>query len=42
MRLIVLEDYIYCDYEYTVLRADKTLAENVRSTWSSENFEIYL
>ena len=42
MRLIVLEDYIYCDCEYTVLRVDKTLAENVLSTWSSDNFEIYL
>ena len=42
MRLIVLEAYIYCDCEYTVLRVDKTLAENVLSTWSSDNFEIYL
>ena len=42
MRLIVLEDYIYCDCEYTVLRVDMTLAENVLSTWSSDNFEIYL
>lgn len=42
MWLIVLEDYIYCDCEYTVLRVDKTLAENVLSTWSSDNFEIYL
>ena len=42
MRLIVLEDYIYCDCEYTVLRVDKTLAENVLSTWSNDNFEIYL
>lgn len=42
MRLIVLEDYIYCDCEYTVLRVDKALAENVLSTWSSDNFEIYL
>ena len=42
MRLTVLEDYIYCDCEYTVLRVDKTLAENVLSTWSSDNFEIYL
>lgn len=42
MRLTVLEDYIYCDCEYTVLRVDKTLVENVLSTWSSDNFEIYL
>lgn len=41
-RLIVLEDCIYCDCEYTVLRVDKTLAEEVLSTWNSDNFEIYL
>ena len=42
VQMIVLEDYIYCDCEYTVLKVDKTLAEKVLSTWSSDNFESYL
>ena len=32
VQMIVLEDYIYCDCEYTVLKVDKTLAEKVLST----------
>ena len=42
LRLIVLEDFVYCDCEYTMLRLDKTLADRVLSEWSSDNFEIYL
>lgn len=42
IRLIVLEDFVYCDCEYTVLSLDKTLADKVLSSWSSDNFEIYL
>ena len=42
VQMIVLEDYIYCDCEYTVLRVDKTLDEKALSTWSNDNFEIYL
>ena len=42
LQLIVLEDFVYCDCEYTMLRLDKTLADKVLSAWSSENFEIYL
>ena len=42
VQLIVLEDFVYCDCEYTVLCLDKTLAEKVLSSWSSDNFEIYL
>ena len=42
VRLIVLEDFVYCDCEYTVLCLEKALADNVLSSWSSDNFEIYL
>lgn len=42
LQLIVLEDFVYCECEYTVLRLDKVLADKVRATWSSDNFEIYL
>lgn len=42
IRLIVLEDFVYCDCEYTVLSLDKTLADKVLSSWNSDNFEIYL
>ncbi len=42
MKLIVLEDFVYCDCEYTVLRMDKALADKVLSSWHSENFEIYM
>lgn len=42
VRLVVLEDLVYCDCEYTVLSMDKTLADKVLPTWNSDNFEIYL
>ena len=42
IRLVVLEDFVYCDCEYTVLKLDKALADKMLSSWSSENFEIYL
>ena len=42
VQLIVLEDFVYCDCEYTILRLEKTLADKVLATWSSDNFEIYL
>lgn len=42
VQLIVLEDFVYCDCEYTVLSLDKALAENVLSSWKSENFEMFL
>ncbi len=42
VRLVVLEDFVYCDCEYTVLSMDKALADKVLSSWSSDNFEIYL
>ena len=42
VRLVVLEDFVYCDCEYTVLSMDKTLADKVLSSWNSDNFEIYL
>ena len=41
-RLVVLEDFVYCDCEYTVLGLDKALADKVLSAWNSESFEIYL
>lgn len=42
VRLIVLEDFVYCDCEYTVLCLNKAFADKVLSSWSSNNFEIYL
>lgn len=42
VQLIVLEDFVYCDCEYTVLCLDKALADKLLSSWSSDNFEIYL
>ena len=42
LQLIVLEDFVYCDCEYTVLKLDKTLADKVISAWNSDNFEISL
>ena len=42
VRLVVLEDFVYCDCEYTVLNMDEALADKVLSSWSSDNFEIYL
>lgn len=42
VRLIVLEDFVYCDCEYTILSLDKTLADKVFAAWSSDNFKIYL
>ena len=42
IRLVVLEDFVYCDCEYTVLKLDKALADKMLSSWSNENFEIYL
>ena len=42
IRLVVLEDFVYCDCEYTVLKLDKALADKMFSSWSTDNFEIYL
>lgn len=42
VQLIVLEDFVYCDCEYTVLIIQKALASEVISSWSSDNFEIFL
>lgn len=42
VKLIVLEDCIYCDCEYTILCLDKALADNVFAAWSSDDFVIYL
>lgn len=42
VRLIVLEDFVYCDCEYTVLIIEKALAGEVISSWNSDNFEIFL
>lgn len=42
VKLIVLEDFVYCDCEYTILNLDKALVDKVLATWSSDNFEIYL
>ena len=42
VRVIVLEDFVYCDCEYTVLIVDNALADKVASLWQSDSFEIYL
>ncbi len=42
VRLTVLEDFVYCDCEYTVLIIEKALASEVVSSWESDNFEIFL
>lgn len=42
VKLVVLEDCVYCDCEYTILSLDKTLADNVFAAWNSDDFEIYL
>ena len=42
MRVIVFEDGIYCDCEYTVLIVDNALADQLTSSWQSNSFEIYL
>ena len=42
MRIIVLEDFVYCDCEYTVLIVDNALADKLISSWQSDSFEIYL
>ncbi len=42
MQIIVFEDFVYCDCEYTLLIVDCALAEKLASSWQSNNFEIYL
>jgi len=42
LRIIVLEDCVYCDCEYTMLLVDKALANDLVSEWQSDNFEVYL
>jgi len=42
LKLVVLEDFVYCDCEYTILSLGKALADKVLAAWSSDNFEIYL
>lgn len=41
-RVIVFEDFVYCDCEYTVLVVDSALADEVIAAWQSDSFEIYL
>ncbi len=42
LKLVVFEDFVYCDCEYTVLVLDKSLAEHVSRSWESDNFSVYL
>ncbi len=42
IRVIVFEDFVYCDCQYTMLVVSKTLANDLISEWQSDNFEIYL
>ena len=42
LNLVVFEDFVYCDCEYTVLVLDRSLAECISNSWESDNFSIYL
>ena len=42
IRVIVFEDFVYCDCEYTVLIVNNVLADKLTSLWQSDSFEIYL
>ena len=42
LQLTVLEDFVYCSCEYTVLLMKKALVSEVVSSWDSDNFEIFL
>lgn len=42
IRVIVFEDFVYCDCEYTVLIVDNAIADRLTSSWQSDSFEVYL
>ncbi len=42
MRVIVFEDFVYCDCEYTMLIVNKALANDIFSQWQSDKFEVYI
>lgn len=42
MRLLVLEDFVYCDCEFSLLLLKKDMCNELRQSWESDNFEIYL
>ena len=42
VRVIVFEDFVYCDCEYTMLLVDNDMADRLTSSWQSDNFEVYL
>ena len=42
MRLIVFEDFVYCDCQYTILMVEKAFADKIMPLWESENLETYL
>ena len=42
VRVIVFEDFVYCDCEYTVFIVDNAFADRLTSLWQSDRFEIYL
>ena len=42
VQLIVFEDFVYCDCEYYILLLENDLCHELRTSWESENFEIYL
>lgn len=41
-RLFVLEDFVYCDCEYTVLLLEKSFADKASVAWDSKHFELFL
>jgi len=41
-QLVIFEDFVYCDCEYTILLVENAVADRLISSWTSNNFEIYL
>lgn len=41
VRLLVFEDGIYCDCEYSLFLVNENLYNDIVKSWESDNFEIY-
>lgn len=42
VRLVVFEDGIYCDCEYSLLLVTEDLYTDIVESWESDNFDIYV
>lgn len=42
IRIIVFEDCVYCDCEYTVLIVNNAIADRLTTSWQSDSFKVYL